>query len=340
MKKNLLKTLAALTICSSASIAQPTLTATGINPVVGDSYILKQGNFVSPGSAGANQTWNLSTLVSTSTASYTSANPSSTPYAASFTNSNFCMNEATNGVYVYGKTSTTAWQNTGAYGGGVLFAYSNPEDFLHYPFNMGNTFTDPWAVDFVSGGMNFARTGTTSVTYDGYGTLTLPNGTFSNVVRVHFYQSFQDVYTFASTTNTITYTNDEYMWYLNGNHQTIAAVYTSANSTAPGQTQQSGFYVNSIVSSVNEYDNVSSNIISFPNPASDEINFNFINNVEIKEIQIYDITGKLMLTEKINFLELDNGINIKLNDFSNGIYLVKFISVDGSVGTKKITIKK
>lgn len=340
MKKNLLKTLATLTICSSALIAQPTLNSNGINPIVGDVYILKQGNFVSPGTAGANQTWNLSGLVSTSTASYTSTNPSSTPYAASFTNSNFSMYNAAGGVYVYNNTSASAWQSTGAYGNGVLFAYSNPEDLLHYPFNMGNTYTDPWAVNFVSGGMNFARTGTTTVTYDGYGTLILPNGTFSNAVRVHFYQSFQDVYTFASTTNTITYTNDEYMWYLNGNHQTIAAVYTSENSTAPGQLQQNGFYVNSIVSSVNEYDNVSSNIISYPNPASDEITFNFINNTELKEIQVYSITGKLLLTEKVNHIESQNGLNIKLNDFSNGIYLVKFISIDGSTGTKKITIKK
>lgn len=337
MKKNLLKTLAAITLCSSAAIAQPTLTAIGINPVVGDLYTLKQCNFVNPGSAGANQTWNLSGMVATSTASYTSSSPSSTPYASSFTNSNFSMNFS--GVYTFGNTSSTVWQNTGAYGNNVMFAYSNPEDYLHYPFNMGNTFTDTWAVNFTSNTIPFARTGTTTVTYDGYGTLTLPNGTFSNAVRVHFYQSFQDVYTYASVTNTITYTNDEYMWYLNGNHQTIAAVYTSSNSTSPG-TQQNGFYVNNIVSSVNDYDNVSSNIISYPNPAAEEINFDFLNSTEIKEIQFYDLTGKQILVEKINTNEMGNTIKVKLNQFTAGIYLVKFISTDGSVGTKKITIEK
>ena len=337
MKKNLLKTLAALTLFTSAAIAQPTLTATGINPVVGDVYILKQGNFVNPGSAGANQTWNLSSLASTSTTTYNSSNPSSTPYASSFTNSNFSMNSG--GVYTFGNTSSSAWQNTGAYGNGVLFAYSNPEDYLHFPFNMANTYTDTWAVNFTSNTIPFARTGTTTVTYDGYGTLTLPNGTFSNAVRVHFYQSFKDVYTYASVTNTITYSNDEYMWYLNGNHQTIAAVYTSSNSSTAG-TQQSGFYVNNIVSSVNDYDNVSSNIISYPNPASEEINFDFLNSTEIKEIQFYDLTGKQILVEKINSHEMDNTIKVKLDQFTTGIYLVKFISVDGSAGTKKITIEK
>lgn len=86
MKKKLLKSFAIITACSTAAFAQPTLTATGINPVVGDAYTTKMCNYVSPGSAGANQTWDLSSMTVAGTINYTSANPSSTPMAANFTN--------------------------------------------------------------------------------------------------------------------------------------------------------------------------------------------------------------------------------------------------------------
>jgi len=57
MNKKLLNLMAgSLVLICSVSIVQPTLTATGSNPIVGDSYTLFNGNYVSQGNSGANQT--------------------------------------------------------------------------------------------------------------------------------------------------------------------------------------------------------------------------------------------------------------------------------------------
>jgi len=333
MKKNLLKTLAAFTLCSTVAISQPILTATGINPVVGDLYTLKMGNYVSPGASGANQTWDLTGINTSNTINYTSQSPSATPYASSFTTSNFSMNNGS-GIYAFMNTSATALQNTGAYAQNVTFSYSNPEDMLHFPFNMSNTFTDTWACNFTNGGVSFVRTGTTTVTYDAYGTLAIPTGTFTNVTRIHFYQAYNDVY----SGGTINYTNDEYQWYLNGTHQALAGVYTFNNDVS-GQSQV-GFYSHAGPVSVNEHHNIASGIRMYPNPATDELNVTLNGNVKLKEVQIYDMTGRLKLTETINGLDANDHLTVKLADFSAGIYLVKFISVDGAVGTKKITVNQ
>lgn len=340
MKKNLLKTLSIISFCSASAIAQPTLTASGINPVVGDYYSFKYCNYANPGNSGANQTWNLTSLTPTATANYSSSNPSSTPYASSFTSSNFSMNNST-GLYAFYNAGSSSLQNTGnASPSGttsVVMSYSNPEDMLHFPFNMNNSYTDTWAANFVSNGINFARTGSTSVTYDGYGTLSLPNGTYNNVVRVHFVQTFQDVYTFASMTNTITYSNDEYLWYLNGNHQPIAAVYTATNSV--NGTSQQGLYLNVIQSGVKELDNFASSVLAFPNPASNEINFSFQQDLQINQIELCDLSGKVVYSESINPFKISNNVHtINLNNYNDGMYFVKFRSNDGSVEIKKINI--
>ena len=333
MKQNLLSFLSTVVLSTSVVVAQPTLTSTGINPVIGEMYTLKSGASVSPGNSGASQTWTVMPATSNAPSTFTSTSVASTPYAASFSQANFSYN--TGGYYVFYNTSATALQNDGSYAGTTL-SYSNPEDLLHFPFNMGNTYTDPWATTFVNGGVTFNRSGNTAVTYDGFGTLTLASGTYNNVVRVHFVQTYSDVY----SGGTINYNNDEYMWYLNGNHQPIAVTYTITNSTAPSSpTAYSVVMSNITPTSIYDYNNIFSGITSFPNPAVNEINFN-INNIPMAAIDIIDISGKNVYSEKLVKNLFDNTIKINTSEFKDGIYVVKFTAEDGQTGTKKISISK
>lgn len=330
MKKNLLLILSAI-ITSSVAISQPTLTATGINPVIGDFYTLANGTSVSPGSAGANQTWTVIPTTMNSAATYSTSSPSATPYASSFTQAN--ISYFTSGYYFYDNTSASALKNNGQYLG-LTLSYSDAEDLLHFPFNMGNTYSDPWAVTFVNG-VTFTRTGTTTVTYDGYGSLKLASGTYNNAVRVHFQQVYSDVY----SGGTINYNNDEYMWYINGNHMPVAVTYTLTNSNSPSSPTKYAVIMSNIVTSVYEHDNVFSDIISFPNPAVNEINFN-LNGSPISSIEIIDIAGKTVFNEVTSTSAIEDYVTINTSSFKNGIYFVKFTSKNGQTGTKKISIVK
>jgi hypothetical protein len=224
-------------------------------------------------------------------------------------------------------------QNNGQYLG-LTLSYSNPEDILHFPFNMGNTYSDTWAVTFING-TTFTRTGTTTVTYDGYGSLKLASGVYNNAVRVHFQQVYSDVY----SGGTINYNNDEYMWYINGNHQPVAVTYTLTNSTSPSNPTKYAVIMSNVVSSVYDHEDVFSSISTFPVPASNEINFN-LNNTPVTSIEIIDIAGKSIYNQPVIEDHIQNYVTVNTSEFKDGIYFAKFTTKDGQIGTKKISIAK
>lgn len=324
MKKSTLFILFAGLI-SGTIAAQPTLTATGISPLVNDVMTIHTSSYGNPGSAGANQTWNPG-LSSTGFSSVTGTNPAFGPYAAAFTQATVGFNSS--GSWSYYKCSSSAWQNAGVVSSsGTVMSYSDMEDMLRFPCNYNDSYTDTWSVTYVQASYTYYRVGTTTVTADGYGTLTSPAGTFSNVMRVHFYQDYQDSVNIMGNPIVITYTNDEYMWYLNGNHYPIAAVYTLTPST--GGPVQGALYLSGVVSDVNE-NSVLNSFSLAPNPANDQANL-LINLDTEKEITvtIYNAIGQAIGTPLSVFgTRGENRISTPVTEFPEGIYFAT-ISIDG-----------
>jgi len=335
MKKTLHILFFGSVLSSANVVAQPTLTATGINPVVGDQFVTNVTNFVNQGSAGASQTWNLSAMTPTSSSTYTTVASSSTPNGASFPNSNISFASGSSNSYY--KTSSTAFQNYGSVSGTTVMSYSNPEDFLHFPFTYNNSYTDTWATTFTSS-YTFYRTGTTTVTADSYGTLTTPAGTFSNVLRIHFVQNYQDSANIPSYgTYLVTYSNDEYMWYLNGTHFPIAFVYTL---TSNGNPSQGGSYIGN-VNAINE----PSALISyklFPNPSVEEMNVNVnLKENQKLEIKIFNSVGELIkVPVSANAAQGTNEYKINVSDLPEGIYFSEMILNGTSASTRRFTVSK
>mgnify|MGYP001610504454 CR=1 FL=1 len=83
----------------------------------------------------------------------------------------------------------------------------------------------------------------------------------------------------------------------------------------------------SICSGINQIHDVDTDFIIFPNPANEKIKF--ITTEKIKEVQIYDITGKLILKE--NFV---NEINV--TSFQAGLFLIKVYFENGIVLVNKL----
>lgn len=321
---------------ATTGIAQPTLTATGINPIISDVLNTTNTNYVSPGASGAGQTWDLSSMSPASTATQTGVTPSATPNGASFPNANVAFNSA--GAYGYYKTSSASWQFYGAVsGGGTVISYSNPEDLLRFPFSYSNTYTDTWATTFVST-YTFYRTGSTTVTADGYGTLTTLVGTFNNVLRVHFVQNYQDSTDFGFGPYIITYQNDQYMWFLNANHYPIASVLTM---TIDGSPTTAGYYLNGVVGMEERSNDMISHTV-FPNPASENlnININLISNQKV-EINLYNSIGSLVEKSiSADGLQGDNLYKIDIQDLPQGIYFAEVILNGSSVSTRRFAVSR
>ena len=335
MKKNLLVLFLGSLFVAINSFAQPTITASGINPVVGDQITGNGTNYVLPGNAGANQTWNLSSMVSTGASTSVYITASSTPYASSFPTANISINMGS-GSYVYYKTSSAAWQNLGSVTSTTV-SYNNAEDIIRFPFTFNNSYTDTWSSVFISGGSTFYRTGLDSVDADSYGTLITPAGTFSNVLRVHFVQIYQDSTDLGGNPYLLYYHNDEYMWYLNGNHNPIAAVYALTGSA--GNVTGGNFMSN--VSSINEINPLVSFTL-FPNPSVNTINLNFqLSEKQKIEIKIFNAAGALVKTPvSADGLLGMNEYKINVQDLPEGIYFAEMILNGTSSSTCRFTVSK
>lgn len=323
---------------ASVALAQPTLTATGINPVIGESFTLNTSPFVSAGSAGASQTWDLSTMSGTSAGASSMVTPSSTANASSFPSSNVAWSNTTAGTVNYYKTTSTSLQTFGVVSGSTVIPYSNSEDILHFPFAYTNTYSDAWAGQFVSSGYTFYRTGTTTVTADGYGTLITPVTTYTNVMRVHFVEVYKDS-AYVGVPYVITYNNDEYMWYRNGIHVQVAAVYT-LTSSASASPYTGGTYVTGTVG-INENDQLSSSSI-FPNPASDQVTVDFtLTESKMVSVQIFNSIGQREdISQSGNGMQGENTMQLDVSTLSKGIYFAQ-IMLDGNVAaTKRFVVTK
>jgi hypothetical protein len=343
MKKNLLSILTALTIASSVAVAQPTLTSANTNPVSGDMLTLQSYSYIASGGSGANQTWNFTSITQTTNAAiaYTFAAVTASN-VSTFPNAN--QQFSSGGATAFNNTSATALQYYGSKQGTVSVVYSNPEDQMHYPFTMGNSYTDPFHATYTNGGYNYVRRGSTAVNADAYGMLQLPGGTFSNVLRVHFVQTYQDSTYFTGIgPYIITYVNDEYMWYLPNNHMPVFSTYSltlGIPSSGP-QTATGSNKLVTILSGINEQANAIKSLNFYPNPASNGLlNLDLNLNETLKyQVIIIDNLGREVL--RSNSENGFAGYNFKTFDISkiaSGLYSFEITSDNMPLVAKKIII--
>lgn len=315
---------------SLSGFGQPILTANGINPVVGDVFNYQATNYVNPGAAGANQTWNLSTMTVQAVSQTTAVSSGSTPYSATFTNSNICF--LSPGQYDYFLASNTAYQSLGSYvGNGPAVIYNPPKDILQYPFIYNTSYTTNYQSS--SPGPNpTAVSGTVTVSYDGYGTLVLPNGTYTNAIRIHS----QDIYTQNQGTVSIDVsTTDLYNWYINGNHLPVATVSTFT-STSFG-TFSSGAYLNSIATSIHSTGVDNSTLRLFPSPSKNTLNIKYGYVTDASKAELIDMDSKVVITNTIEPGSADHQMDI--SSVAKGVYVVKVYFSDGTTLTSKVVIE-
>lgn len=314
-------------LCFTANvIAQsPILTPANSNPVIGEVINGQRINYTSPGSGGAGQVWNFSSLVSLGTQSFSFVNPSATANATSFPVSNIATFNPAASSYNYFTTSSTSLLADGYFvSPNTLIPYSNPQKVLDYPFSMGSNFTDTYQGTYTSGSNTIIRKGIDTVTADGYGTLILPYGTLNNVLRVVVIDNYADTTTlnvpFAKF-RTVTYN-----WYLPNVHyqvMSLTSVYYNGNPVA-----QFGSYLDQTSTSVGiaKQELPDSGLSIYPNPAGNTL---FIQTTEkIKTITCTDFLGR---TVDVKFE--NNAANIF--SLSKGFYFLTITSENGKINTRR-----
>lgn len=80
-------------------------------------------------------------------------------------------------------------------------------------------------------------------------------------------------------------------------------------------------------------DITTTDLLIYPNPAKTVVNISAFSNIQ--RVEIYNIVGQLVTSENFN-AEL---VNVNINDLSNGLYIAKVITTDGTI-TKKFNVAR
>ncbi len=310
------------------------LTKAANEPVIGDtsrSLLIDTSAYVSGlnvSLTGGNTVWTYTNLVGTSnslTSSYLS--PASSPSPANYPGCTVVQKQGT--LYSYFKSVTspsTQLEFMGVTSNSLTMNFTNTAVFAKYPFTFGNTFTDSF-----SGSFTFSTSGTANgnatVTADGTGTLNIPDGTFTNVLRVKSYQVInfsvgifpagslkQTVYNFYHATQKFPLLTIDY------------TTLTITGQTPSVTTQVSG---NKNNFTVGLKENVINNLNAklYPNPADNVLNVYIDDLAKAKEILIFNELG-----QKVYKSVFENKIDI--NTLPKGIYIIEIKTEQGSFRKK------
>lgn len=282
------------------------MTGSDLNANIGEVFNANQTNYVSPGSAGVGQTWDLSSMATTSSynVSHSAANPG-------FPSTNITQTFSAGGAIMYYNFGSGGQVVHGVDANGVLITYSNPATQVGFPISVGVSGSDDHVATYNSGGFPFTRAGITSWEVDGSGTLITPNGTYTNVLRAFLVQDYSDTWTGP----TVDYLVEIYAWFKAGIHYPIAEV-LSLNSTIGGTTEY-GYY---LTGNVGLEEDTDLNFTLYPNPANTEITITQFNG-NLNALVITDLNGKQVAQSdefKIDISTLDPGLYFLLVIDKNG----------------------
>lgn len=305
--------LALITLVQFTTWAQPVATSANVTDFTGEFYFAEATNF-SPGPAGANQTWDFSNLQLTLAGIDTPVPVAQTPFAASFPTANNCYKFS--GIfppdrYYYQNVSATKYEIIGlAITATTGDNYTpNPRTFAVFPYTYNTVYTDTYRTVADPTEVTF------TATYDAYGTLVLPFGTYQNVIRQKVVKNGQ--------------TN--YNWFHVAPFFPILQTVLEQNSL--------GLVKNLTPLGVtgNEFGKM---FAVYPNPTNGEINIETTGTVNNPvEIEIFDMLGKRIIYRKEENLS-DDQIQLNLESHTAGIYLLKVTDVATHASYTQKIIKK
>jgi hypothetical protein len=296
----------ALTVSNSFTVANNS----SFNPALS----AVTGNGVSWNAAGLTAQTGMPTV----TFSYNS--PSSTPYAALYPSANYAeYDPALTSVvaynyYGFSADSIVEW---GSYDPSTQHeVFQNPDKQLVFPFSFGNTFTDTYAKTNYSNATTVSsyQNGTRTVVFSGFGTLTLPQGTFTDVCLVS-----------ETRTNNLGPDSYTYTWYQLGTGKRLLYRDENGSSITTAFTNQAP--------STGLNDSFAASVFQVsPNPAQNKICVN--SNKRMKEINLYNMLGELLLTHPADACRE----NVFIDQVSEGVYVIEALNEDNTKARKKVLI--
>lgn len=316
--------------------AQPVITSS-FNPVPGDLFKFHPATtIIEPGSAGANVTWdysNIGIVYNPQTGRY--IDPAITPFDTSFPAANVVYEDHfAAGTFHYYATDNNEIKKLG-YASVLLTAvYDSPYTLYTYPFTYNTVVTDNFTCTTEVGAIDLIEQGTWEAEGDAYGTLILPSGTHNDVLRIKITNVFSKEYTGVPKED---YEITEYLWVTPTSKIPLLKLKIDRRFVGGNPTDTLiSVLISDDVSSIDEQSNSFANLKLYPNPASTEINVDFVlQNTSVVRIEVLSADGRLV--KQIKAAEHQPGKireTITIDDLTSGLYMVNIIAGD-TMKTKK-----
>lgn len=323
------------------TIAQPTLN--GNDHVVPEQKFLGvldgnvPGSFTQ-GSSGVNQTWDFSTwqgsdyiidmLTYSSSSNFAAANRRQ---IASTTRTSYFLSTSQQYAAVGSFTDLNL-------GGTATEEFTDPYEYYVFPMTYQQTHSgtiagqgdEPPPVD------QYTLSGTVDIEYDGYGTLILPDSTYTNTIRIRT----RGEYTVngMSILDGSRFTMEKFSWFIASSPIPIATFtydslieaggfVSSAETTTWYLKKQSDQPLNTVERIKPTWD-------FGPNPTSERVRFTNLPQ-DIRSLTLFDLNGRM-----IKEVNVENQVNAELvvSDIPSGMYTLQLKS-DRGVYSEKLLVK-
>ncbi len=302
--------------------AQPVLTLNDIGYEVGQAFQGHNGAWMDPGSAGANQTWDFTGFVESTSFTINFVDPASTANGASFPGATVGLSLSAAPHIAYYESNASIQALLGISANGTNIFYSDREEYARFPVTYGDQFTDEIYSAFYSGA-NWTRDGDVDINVDGYGTVTLPNGTVvTDVLRVHASEEYEDVVV-GQPSSAMTTTTNLYFYYKAGTHYPIVNIAMVSNPMQSGGYME---YIDYTPQGISNRYNLS--VRTYPNPVTERV---YLNSSEIFEtITIISSSGAIVRSETT-----DGTMGLDVKDLVPGIYFLEARNRDNEIFRSK-----
>jgi hypothetical protein len=304
---------------SYSAFSQPILNqSNGLAPGTSISIFVDDAPILTEGSGGTNQVWDFSSLSSTADPSdYLGVDPAATPYSSHFPVANVASQGTDftgNPIYNYFTNNGSVYQSMGYENSTSSITYTDPIDILHYPFHYTDQFFDTYDGITGDGGVNY---GDVEIVADGYGVLQIPDGTFSNCLRIREirYDSlitpvFGEAYTHDTSYKFYVENYPEPLCQVNHHHALLSGYPFDFNEIYWQKVDLSGIVEQ----------NLSVGFSLFPNPCNDFVIIEGDSHAAGSAISITNIFGESI---QPNISRFANGWKLDTHLLPEGIYSVR-----------------
>ena len=313
-----------------------TMTNDNFTPQPGSLFPVIFDAYWDPGPEGADQTWNFSALSGTMGTTVVYTNPEASGQTGSFPGSTVASSSVGNGYVFYAGTSS-GLELHGTYLESAT-VYDDPTLLIVYPCSFSTTWTDSFSAINTTNSFPFTLSGTITGEADGFGTLIMPYGTVTNVLRVKQLEEYTEVFTGVGSAQNIV---SSYKWVKPGIRFPVLSIDLSEvtfSGELAARDSSSTWLVASAVG-IEESMHNPIGVELFPNPASDMVYVTYSTQGGSLQLELMDATGRILRSEGITSPMGIGQHVINVNGLPAGMYQLRITATNGQRGTQRLVVQ-